>query len=203
MSPRVSDDHMTKVKARILQAASTLFAEKGYEGASMNDIVKVSGLSKGAIYHHFKSKEQIFISLIEELNTTSLDLYKGLLSSETSAKKKLEFVADMVFKSTFECPKELCLIQLEFYITGSRVEESKAQLNTRYETIHRFVREIIQEGIDNKEFRQDIDPDTMASVLYATAEGLTLHHATLDKEMDSEKIKDNIMKMLFTGIQKT
>ncbi|MHA2391240.1 MAG: TetR/AcrR family transcriptional regulator [Promethearchaeota archaeon] len=167
----------------------------------MNDIVKVSGLSKGAIYHHFKSKEQLFISLIEELNTASLDLYQDLLSSETSAKKKLEFVADMVFKSTFECPKELCLIQLEFYITGSRVEESKTQLNTRYERIHEFVKDIIQEGVDSKEFRQDIDPGTMASILFATAEGLTLHHATLDKMMDSEKVKGNIMKMLFEGIQ--
>ncbi len=161
MSPKVSENHMAQVKARILRAASALFAEKGYSGASMMDIVRASGLSKGAIYHHFKSKEQIFVTLLQEQTVTSLGVLKQVISGETSARKNLEYVLELVFKTTFDCPKELCLIQLEFYISGLRVEGSKAQLNARYNTIHEFVKNIIQLGIDGGEFRQDIDPDTM------------------------------------------
>lgn len=45
---------------KIIDAAIQMFLEKGYDGTSMQDIVKVLGMSKGAIYHHFKSKEELF-----------------------------------------------------------------------------------------------------------------------------------------------
>ena len=48
---------------RILDTAEQLFIEKGYDRASLQDIIEATGLSKGAIYHHFTSKEDIFYSV--------------------------------------------------------------------------------------------------------------------------------------------
>ncbi len=50
-------------KSKILTAASEVFAQKGYDAATMQDIMEKCGLSKGAIYHHFKSKEEIMQTL--------------------------------------------------------------------------------------------------------------------------------------------
>ena len=52
-------------KNQILDAALEVFVKKGYSETRMDDIVKKSGLSKGAIYHHYKSKRDLFLSLIE------------------------------------------------------------------------------------------------------------------------------------------
>ena len=52
-------------KSQIMEAAMKVFTRKGYSNARMDDIVETSGLSKGAIYHHFESKKEIFISLIK------------------------------------------------------------------------------------------------------------------------------------------
>ena len=54
-----------KSKNRIMDAALQVFVSKGYSDTRMDDIVEMSGLSKGAIYHHYKSKKDLFISLIE------------------------------------------------------------------------------------------------------------------------------------------
>jgi AcrR family transcriptional regulator len=54
-------------RTQILDAALRCFSKRGYHGARMDDIVDLSGLSKGAIYWHFKSKEEIFLALFDDL----------------------------------------------------------------------------------------------------------------------------------------
>ena len=52
-------------RPKILQAAFEAFAESGYEKTSMDDIVRLSGLSKGTLYWHFKNKQELFISTLQ------------------------------------------------------------------------------------------------------------------------------------------
>lgn len=63
-------------KKEILDAADLLFAKKGYDEASTNDILEAVGISRGAMYHHFKSKEEIMDSLIERYNRKALEAMK-------------------------------------------------------------------------------------------------------------------------------
>lgn len=53
-------------KKKVLTAAATLFTQKGYESTTMQDIMTESGLSKGAIYYHFKSKQEILSTMVTE-----------------------------------------------------------------------------------------------------------------------------------------
>ena len=59
---------MTRLATRdkILQAAREVFAEKGYHRALVDDIVRASQTSKGAVYHHFPNKEALFLALVDE-----------------------------------------------------------------------------------------------------------------------------------------
>ena len=60
--------HPEETVGRILDVASRLFLEKGYEHTSIQDIINnLGGLSKGAIYHHFKSKEEILIAVTDRM----------------------------------------------------------------------------------------------------------------------------------------
>src|SRR5260370_38459678 len=56
-------------RGRILEAALEVFARKGYHGASVDDIVRASGTSKGAVYHHFPNKEAVFLALVDDFAT--------------------------------------------------------------------------------------------------------------------------------------
>ena len=78
-------------KAQILTAALQLFTEKGYEETTMQNIVELSGLSKGAIYYHFKDKSEIYKGLYEDLNRKPFSCFAELDRDETlTAPEKLE-----------------------------------------------------------------------------------------------------------------
>jgi AcrR family transcriptional regulator len=64
--PRVSDEYMTRRREEILEAAKTCFAREGFHATSMRDIYRECGLSAGAVYNHFASKEEIIRALGEE-----------------------------------------------------------------------------------------------------------------------------------------
>src|SRR6478735_4060494 len=73
--PRVSAEHEQEVRERIVRAATRVFSERGFHRATMQDIVRASGLSVGAIYTYFKSKDELILAgcdLITDQEMTEL-----------------------------------------------------------------------------------------------------------------------------------
>ncbi|MFT3715212.1 MAG: helix-turn-helix domain-containing protein [Gordonia sp. (in: high G+C Gram-positive bacteria)] len=64
--PRVSDDRLAARRREILDGARHCFAEYGYDGATVKRLEEATGLSRGAIFHHFKDKEALFLALARE-----------------------------------------------------------------------------------------------------------------------------------------
>ncbi|GAB3205710.1 TetR/AcrR family transcriptional regulator [Nocardia tengchongensis] len=64
--PKVSDDHLAARRSQILDGARSCFAEFGYEGATVRRLEEATGLSRGAIFHHFRDKDALFLALAQE-----------------------------------------------------------------------------------------------------------------------------------------
>lgn len=64
--PKVSEDHLAARRSQILDGARRCFAEYGYEGATVRRLEDATGLSRGAIFHHFKDKDGLFLALAQE-----------------------------------------------------------------------------------------------------------------------------------------
>ena len=64
--PRVSQDHIEARRRQILDGARACFASQGYEGATVRRLEEATGLSRGAIFHHFRDKESLFLALAED-----------------------------------------------------------------------------------------------------------------------------------------
>lgn len=71
--PRISAEHEAAVRERIVAAAVAVFAEKGYHRATIADVVARSGLSVGAIYTHFRNKEELFLTSCDLISGRGLD----------------------------------------------------------------------------------------------------------------------------------
>lgn len=84
----------------ILEAATRLFMEKGYEHTSIQDIIKqLGGLSKGAIYHHFKSKEDILVAVTDRMTEESNKILEEIRDrADLTGKEKLK----MIFKKSVD-----------------------------------------------------------------------------------------------------
>jgi len=184
-----------------MNTAQLLFATKGYNGTSMNDIVKESGFSKGAIYNHFESKERLFMSLLEIQTEVGLEQITALFGDEDSSIDKLMKIFKTTFGSSVACTREICMMQTEFMVTASRIESLGPDLQRRYHTIQQFVVDIIEEGKKLGEIKQDLDSESLVALVFATLDGLGFQYATLGISFDVESLEKLLMEMVFRDLE--
>lgn len=122
-SPKVGRQEVRTRETRelLMRAAKAVFIRDGYEGADLKDIAELAGRTKGAIYGHFKSKEEIFVALIADHRQEYRDKPRQSLSSDATLNIKLmrQFVMDRAED------KDWALLQLEFKLFTLRHPEAK------------------------------------------------------------------------------
>ncbi|MBM3291940.1 TetR/AcrR family transcriptional regulator [Candidatus Bathyarchaeota archaeon] len=200
MSPKISVEQKNNVKDRILNAAETLFMDKGFKETSMDDIVKESNMSKGAIYGHFNSKDELILTLYEKKIQSNLSQINIALPKGSSSKQKLHMFIDTAIE-TCKRPKEFQRMNIEFFIEASRKEKLIRKLNDRYSITKQVIENLIKEGIERGEFRDGFDPDRLAALLFALGDGLSLHWATMGVDYDWEKLKATLFETILQGIE--
>ena len=157
-------------KNKILDAAFNVFVKNGFKDTTMSHIVKESGLSKGAIYHHYSSKKDLFISLIDHWEVYSFpDFYSGG-SSEESAVKTLQRFADVVY-ATFNDKPHIFLAEIEFWAQANKDKEINARSKILYDKILKLFELVLSKGIRNNEFRK-IDTKIIAIELLSVFQGI-------------------------------
>lgn len=117
-------------REKLLRAAETIFVRDGYEGAELGEIAALAGRTKGAIYAHYKSKEDIFLALIRERSLEYKRRMAELIKSSTSTNQNRELFRKQCL-SMVEDPVWAMLL-LEFKLYAMRHPESKAHLNDYY-----------------------------------------------------------------------
>ena len=192
MSPRpnVSEER----RDQILDAASELFADRGIHGSRIDDIVKKTGLSKGAIYWYFKSKDDILIGILDRMfNREFIELDK-ILKLDLNAIEKLSFFTDKTLQDLSGILRLLPL-SYEFLSLAFRrkfVQDTfKRYLNRYLEVIENIVRQGVQSG----DFRQ-VDATEVAIALGAIYEGtllLWVYDNSIIRPVDHIRIGTNLL----------
>lgn len=198
MAPKVTEEYRNIVRDKILQSAAALFSRNGYHTTSMDDIVKESGLSKGAIYGYFKSKDDLFLALSDKQIESMIDCMQDVFSPNDSAKKKLMKAAEIHFRQITYL-NDIWRVALELWAESPKIPSLEIRVRKHYDIVHKFFADIIYEGKKNEEFRKDIDPDMLSSILLATLGGLSIH-TRMGQKFDWQKIKKSLFALLYEGI---
>lgn len=177
MSPKVTEEYKEQKKKELLESAMACFAEKGYQNATIDDIVTHSGMSKGAVYNYFKSKEDIYLTLLEEATKISFARFHQSFKSDMSATEKLQQLFHLNASLPFQdVEKRIWVsVQLEFWINASRNPELKEKMQERLSMYRSFTQLIIEEGQKSGEFRKDVKADVMAENFWVLLDGAFLH----------------------------
>ncbi len=139
-------------RKEILEAALTIFVQKGYSDARMDDIVQEIGLSKGAIYHHFQSKRDLFIALIEHW----MDQFSGIESGGgLRAKPSAEIIRKIArfTAKVFQRNPNWFLVEPEIWAFANRDKEIKELSNQLYTRVLTEFEALITRGIEYGEFK--------------------------------------------------
>jgi len=161
-------------KDLIADAALACFLTSGYSGTTMDDIVKASGISKGGIYWYFKSKDEIFLYIIEKcFNDWNKELAIRLKKDDPATVALGKFVD--YFLEVIVAP--VLALTHEFIIHI----KDKAALNKAYTYISNVnknvIKKIIQDGITKGEFKA-VNPETAANVFTGIFESISFQWFT-------------------------
>lgn len=120
-----------ETQARLLDAAEEVFVRDGYEGAQLDEIAAMAGRSKGAVYSHFKSKEDLFLALFEHRTRSYIERLAGSLQKCSDRKQSMdafrEFYVGLVRDRSWP------ILTLEFKLFALRHPESKERLRKAFD----------------------------------------------------------------------
>jgi AcrR family transcriptional regulator len=120
-----------ETQARLLDAAEEIFIRDGFEGAQLDEIAATAGRSKGAVYFHFKNKEDLFLALYEERTRGYIERFACNVRKCTDRKTSLEAFRE--FYVGLVQDKAFSILTLEFKLYALRHPESKERLRTAFE----------------------------------------------------------------------
>lgn len=161
--PKVFPEYKKEAKCRVVQAAGRVFSKKGYHDTSMDDIAGELGVSRGALYQYFKSKDDI-LQEIFLLNQQSLREKLEQFQDEHDVLR----TAERLFDEIAEAKRANMPIHFEVISLASHDEAIKKILLEDNEKDVEVVQAYIQKCIDRGDIRKDVDPHILAHLVIAT-----------------------------------
>lgn len=174
-------------RKKIVFVAFKLFLHKGYEKTSLTDIIKATKLSKGAIYHHFKSKYDIYLATLDEfffklydnflIDDDNLHLFKRVKNRFLFFVDLIDFIETSDENNTYPI-RRYFQFQLESeedpYIR-SKVKRTLLQLSQE-------IFDIIEKAVRQNEIKVNLSTSVIAQQLLAIIEGIIIHHSTIENQ---------------------
>lgn len=186
---------------RILRQAMKTFLEKGYHGSSIDDITTAAGVTKGALYWHFKSKEALLKTIIEEFEKRFLD---GLIQAVNDVKGSISDKIEKYFRYNTAFAyynRELCVsfTALSGELVGAHhpIEPEIRRINKKYQN---FLSNLILQGKKEKIFRKEIDSDLAALIIIAFHAGILLQWSMNRNEIEGVAYVNTFKKIMLQGL---
>jgi AcrR family transcriptional regulator len=198
---------MTSTREHILFTALKLILKKGYGNITMNELVEASGLSKGAFYHYFKSKDQIYYETLEKY------FFSYMASFDLTYNKALSFKSNLfqVFTMFIEFASEIKSMigpenpMISYYHTllesAIRADDIKKKVSNYYEFWIDRITGWIEFAQSNKEIDPNLDPETLSKHIAGLMEGVMIIYSFQTKEKSLEKYFNQIFYQFFELIK--
>ncbi|MCA9965186.1 MAG: TetR family transcriptional regulator [Anaerolineales bacterium] len=174
LTMRRTTEEAAQTRQDILEAALSVFSQKGYHATRLADIANAANVTRGAIYHHFENKAKLYNDLITEASTIGSSAIQEAMASGGSF---TEICAHILINSLtlLENNRQMRQItELTLFKTGHDPEllEFEAMRQQQAITVVEGVAMLMQQGIQNGDLRSDLDPFDVARAFIAFQNGL-------------------------------
>jgi len=196
-----NNGNSVKRKEKILEAALLCFNEKGYHKTSIDDIALNGKISKGGIYYHFKSKEELFLKLFNFRLNRYTEQLKAYIQEESDPVKRIRILIQkwgLILKENEDFFK-FCM---EFSSMGAREKEIRKEMTSFYRSSVEIFRQIIEEGVATGEF-ENVDTERIARLIYFLSHGVFSTFFAVDCDFDLIEQHTFNMETLLKSINKS
>lgn len=195
---------MTKInpkaarRVRIIESALNIFAEKGFQDATISEISKAAGVSDATVYEYFKSKEELLFAIPEEITENSIRETEKVLPYLRGAESKLRAIVQS-YVATYETnPQYANLIMLHLKCNRNFL---KTKAYTVVRSAARMLLACIKEGIEDGTFKKDIDPLLVRSMILGTIEHICTRMHLMGAPSNLMGHVDPLMDLILDGIK--
>ena len=180
-------------KAHIIEQAATLFNQQGYAGASMSDLMRATGLQKGGIYNHFRSKDELALGAFTFAVERIQQRFRGALRGKRHAVDRLTAILD-VYENFLADPP----VQGGCPILNTAVESDdthpalREQAQLAMDGWRSLIERIVAKGVARGELHPTADGKAVATILIATIEGGIMLSKLYDDPSHLERALDHL-----------
>ena len=189
-------DGMT-VPERLVEVARQLFAAKGFEGTSVQDVVSVAGVTKGAMYHYFDSKDELLAEIYARVLRHQLERLESFVHSDEPVDVRVRGAAADVVVSTIENLESTTLF---FRSLHQLSEPNRVAVTRERRRYHDMFRGLIQEGQRAGIFRAGVDADLVVDYFFGS-----VHHLPMwwkpERGLDPREVGGTFAGLLLDGLR--
>lgn len=166
-------ESQARTRARLLEAAAQVFTEHGFEGASVDQILAVAGLSKGALYANFASKEALFLAVLDRCLADQERALRGIIERESTLAARIAAIGRWA-PDAVEDPRAWRLLSTEFWLHAARHPTLQAELATRFAAQRADIARLITSEFEAAGRTPPLPASQLASALVGLVNGLAV-----------------------------
>jgi len=182
----------------ILEAAIGIFVRHGFAAATTDDIARAAGLSKGGLYWHFKSKDEILSAVLMRFFDQEMAALASLAAAGGSTAVRIRQLASQAAADMLQLEQILPIV-LEFYALAARQEQVRQWIQSYYGRYHSLLVALLQQGYASGEFRSG-RAETAALALIAQVEGLALVRSVARQAVQLPQQLEAAVELLLGGL---
>jgi AcrR family transcriptional regulator len=188
-----------RTRALLLDAGATVFARKGYAGASVDDVAETAGFSIGALYSNFGGKEELFLELLANRSSGRLAEATAIIvdASVPIEKRRLTLARHLV--EVADQDLDLAVLQEEFWLYAVRRPGLQEELASQFRRNRDSLAAVLSDWARDHARPDDIPVDELATVLLALFQGLVQLRRT-DPALVPDELYATAVRWLFAGI---
>lgn len=184
-----------KTKQEIREKAYHLFARKGFKEVTMKDICELTGLSRGGLYRHYESTEQIFLEIVNGFSDRQKNEVFVKIEQHIPAAEILEELLSRYADEMMDCENSISLAIYEFY-SNPEISKEENSVKKQYESAKATWMALINYGIGTKEFNP-VNLESVFHVMIFAYQGVRMYSKLMKMDHDiPEQITYEIKRLL-------
>jgi AcrR family transcriptional regulator len=182
----------------LIEAAARVFARRGLQQASIDEVAQDAGYTKGAFYANFKSKEELFLAMLDQRFAERVEEIDRVVATEADPEDQAR-QAGADFTRYLSADPEWQRLFFEFSAYAARNEDFRQELVTRYRALRKRIAEMYRLRGERLSVASPIPYGDLALMTFAMANGIA-HEKLLEPDAVSDEIYGTMLAIFFTGL---
>jgi AcrR family transcriptional regulator len=185
---RTQGERKAETRARLLDAAATLFAERGIDAVSVDAVADAAGRTSGAVYAHFGSKQGLLLALLDEWAHSLVTVIAAEFELAATVEDRLRAVAASVVTDPSDQTRRLLLLERELWLRATRDPEVAHAMRARWREAHERLSRGFAAWIADGLVAPMAPPDVLATVFRALVIGFETQHRIDPTSLDTAEV---------------